>query len=572
MYITSLITVAIVIVIAFILGFKYGMVAALVTSIIMSLLLFADVIYGRYYYNPITLSILNQLYMADDVSGSALSLIKIKDMIYFLDYVGLIGLYMIGRRYIEIKEVYIDRLRRVAVLSATLIVLFVGFSIRYGKIDTTHYAYERKYIARDLGLFYFHGYDVKERVNKWFTSKTLSEDEILYVNAHNGFDRDQVNSYTGIAKGRNIYVLQMEALQEFLVDLEVNGEPVMPYLSALKEESIYLSNCQIQTANGNTVDAELLMNTSLLPTYSGAVYYEFPDNTFHSLPLTLAEEGYESYSFHGYQGSFWNRVAMHKTLGFNDFTSMEDYDIDEFIGFGLGDKSFLHQTIEMNKDVAARTKFYNFMILLSSHHPYDGFYSGPFSPAEGTPDIVERYYNAAHYVDEAIQMFFDELKEEGLYDNAIFVIYGDHAGLFGEDAALHLSKQGVPYSDYEWTKESKVPVLIHVPGAITKGVLIDDVTGQIDMMPTLGNMLGLEVDFTLGKDVLSDDYESLVVKRFGDVITNDFIYLSSDKKAYDYKTGDVLSPEYYEGEVQKAHSYLSVIDTILATDFFDKEP
>lgn len=571
MYITSFLTVAIVILIAYLIGFKYGLITAFIASIILSLLLFADVIYGRYYFNPITLSILNQLYMADDVSGSAFSLIKLKDIIYFIDYLGMIVLYLAGRKFVVIKPFEKGYLYRVAVVVVALVVLFVGFSIRYSNTDTTHYAYERKYIARDLGLLYFHSYDFNERISKLMSNKSLSDDEILNVQAHNGYSNDVTNPYTGIAEGRNVYVLQMEAIQEFLVDYEVNGEKVMPFLSALKEESIYLSNCHIQTANGNTVDSELLMNVSLLPTHSGAVYYEYPDNTYLSLPKILETQGYECYSFHGYQGSFWNRVAMHSNLGFDDFYSMEDYVIDEYIGFGLGDKSFIKQTIDKNRAVANRSSYYNFMVMLSSHHPYDGFYSGPFSPEEGHANIVDRYYNSARYVDEAIEGFFEQLKDEGLYDNAIFVIYGDHAGLFGDEAAMQLANDGISYSEYEWSKYKTVPVLIHVPGELEDGVKVDYVTGQIDMMPTLANLMNLDVDYTLGSDVLSATYESMVVKRFGDVITNDFIYLSSAKEAYDYTTGSVIPIENYESQVKKAHGYLTVIDTILSTDYFSEE-
>ncbi len=312
------------------------------------------------------------------------------------------------------------------------------------------------------------------------------------------------------------------------------------------------------------------MNASLLPTHSGgAVYYEYQNNTFDSLPKALKKEGYKSFSYHGFQGSFWNREIMHKSLGFDDYSSMEDFDIDEEIGFGLSDASFFRQAMAKNDAMrGGDSPYYNFLITLSSHHPYEGFYTGKFTKDTATDGILTRYYNSAYYADQTLSDFFESLKTKGLYEDAVFVIYGDHAGLFSGDSVSQMAADGIDYSEYGWAKYMTVPAMIHVPGYYEEGIRIDKPTGQIDLLPTLVNMMSLEMVYMQGSDVLDETYESLVVKRFGDVITNEFIYLSDNKIAYDFESGEILPLSHYEDKVKEAHHKLAVIDRIYLTDFF----
>lgn len=569
MFWLSLAMVVTVMTLLFMMGRKRPLVWPLIGAVLLGALMFADTIYGRYYYNPVSMSLLDQLYMAGDVSGSAFSLLKPKDVIFVLDFVA-IGLFRLLLEIFPVTFVGDGHGKRRLVAQILLLTVGLGgFFYGYNETDKTHYAYERKYIARDLGLLYYHGYDFGKFVERKMGRRTLNEEEQRTVEAalHPSASK---NSYTGKAKGYNLIVIQMEAIMDYLIDYEVEGKAVMPYLSSLKEESLYLSNCYVQTANGNTVDAELMMNTSLLPAATGAVYYEYPTNTYKSLPLALKEKGYAVNSFHAYEASFWNREVMHKTLGFDRLYSFDDFVMEEKIGWALSDASFLKQSMAFTEAARGENPFYSFMVTLSSHHPYDGTMKGPFTQAKGTEGVVNWYYNGANYVDGVLEGFIQDLKDAGLYDQTVLVIYGDHGGLFGDDARKQCDRDKTSYEPKHWIHYQQVPVIVHAPGILDDGHLIETATGQVDIMPTVANLLGIEGLYTIGQDVLAEGYDSLVVRRYGDVMTDDFTYLSDQGEVYDNTSGEVVAKEAYQEIIDRAYKKLEASDLILVSDWFGR--
>jgi phosphoglycerol transferase MdoB-like AlkP superfamily enzyme len=89
--------------------------------------------------------------------------------------------------------------------------------------------------------------------------------------------------------------------------------------------------------------------------------------------------------------------------------------------------------------------------------------------------------------------FYDKLETEGYLDNSVLIIYGDHEGIhkyYGADAEL-------PKND------SKIPLIINIPGM--KGFVSDKAGGQVDMMPTLAYLLGIDREkyapFVMGRNL-----------------------------------------------------------------------
>lgn len=568
MFVMALLSVLVVMILLYIISWKKGLLIPSIGAAFIAFVILADTLYGRYYYNPTTVSIFNQLYMAQDVSSSAFNLFKWKDIIFILDFL-VIGLVILGRKFIDLPIKPTKHFGKRALILAGIMILALGsFTFKFNQLDRTNYAYERKYIARDLGLIYYHGYDISKAVESSLVTKKLTDEEVKMVIESNGYHNGESNDFTGKAKGQNLLVIQVEAFMDYLLGYEVNGQAITPFLNGLVDESLYFSENYFQTANGNTVDAELMMNTSLLPGMSGAVYYEYPSNTYQTLPKALKEEGYNSYSFHGYEASFWNRAIMHPNLGFDRFHSLDDFVLDEKIGWAISDASFYRQSLDFTQAQTGEDPFYSFLITLSSHHPYDAFSQGPFQDPTGENHMMWRYYNAAAYVDQTIEGLFQELKDRGLYENTLVVIYGDHGGLFAGDAVEQVVSDNKEYNAYTWATYAKIPVIIHNPKVFDEGLFIEKVTGQVDIMPTVANLLGLDGLYTLGHDVLDDQYEGFAAKRFGDVISDDFIYIADENTYYDRGTGDIVNSDLYEEDVVKAKKLLQVNDMILASDYF----
>ncbi|MCT4573863.1 sulfatase-like hydrolase/transferase, partial [Bacillus thuringiensis] len=105
----------------------------------------------------------------------------------------------------------------------------------------------------------------------------------------------------------------------------------------------------------------------------------------------------------------------------------------------------------------------------------------PYNSGNG---VFDRYIVTARYLDESIKKFIERLKAEGLYDNSIIVLYGDHYGIsekHNRAMAQFLEKDQI--TEFDTLNLQRTPLYIHIPGQ-TEGQTISKPTGQIDMKPT----------------------------------------------------------------------------------------
>jgi len=98
------------------------------------------------------------------------------------------------------------------------------------------------------------------------------------------------------ARGKNIIVVQVESLQDFVVDFRVGDQEVMPYLRRWTKDSLRFTNVTDETSEGRTSDAEFATMASLLPLDHGAVAFRYPANHYTALPRMLVEHGYATVS------------------------------------------------------------------------------------------------------------------------------------------------------------------------------------------------------------------------------------------------------------------------------------
>lgn len=569
-------------------GFKTILI---IYSIISSCILLGDLPYGRYYNSPLSITLIDQIALLGSLGGSIEALITKKDLWIIADVPILLILSIYLRKF-SFKIRYGYRL----VAGFVMVLVFGNMSkTKYNEYYNERYQYNRKEIGMDLGVYTFHALDFKN----YFTAKfetyipVTQEEKTLIENSNQAVEEDYINEYTGILEGKNVVVIQLEAFQNFFINQEFNGVEVTPNLNKLiKENSIYASNFYYETAGGNTVDAELLTNTSLLPTYAGSAYYLYPNNTYIAMPKIFRDLGYTANSFHAYEPTFWNREIMHNTLGFEEFYSKGDFEISEedVLGWSLNDEKFLKDSLDksllaagFNSEESLSSSssveldyknFYSYMITLSSHYPYDAFYNGNYTwmlgRTEGEVPLFERYLNAAQYVDYAIGEFIEYTKEKGVYEDTVFVMFGDHGGLFNEERLDMLNTLGLEESEQQYAKLEMVPLIIHNVD-INDSIIVDKVCGQKDTMATLANLMNFELPYTFGRDILDENYEGVAIKRYGNVYTNNYIFLHEQDKFYDYETLEEITDQElldeYKKEVNNYHKYISADELILKYDY-----
>ncbi|HHW49674.1 MAG TPA: LTA synthase family protein [Clostridiaceae bacterium] len=547
----------------FILAFnKKRRIALLIFDVFLSLLIFADTIYYRYYYSAITIPVLYQIRLVGSVGDSIISLIKIKDLVYFADFPFLaVILYALRRTGKDKMSLFKLKYRAITALLVFAVGLTV-FKIAYNNVDTSIFPYDNNYVARYLGIKYFHYYDIKRFVKEnLLTNRTLSSKERATIDEFFKNKPKSSDKHRGIAKGKNLILVQVEALQHFVINRKTDkGEEITPNLNKLIKESAYFDNFYYQIGGGNTADAELLVNASLYPAKEGCAYFRFPNNTYHSLGNILKQQGYGTYVFHANNPTFWNRNVAYKALGFDTFVSNNDYVLDEYIGWGLGDASFFRQSLDR---IDTSKPFYGFFITLSSHFPfkYEFFETYDFDVGKYEGQFLGYYLKAINYADYALGRFIEELKERGLYEDTLLVIYGDHMAVPKDYSEQLMEFLGVEYSDFNWAKLQRVPCLIHYPG-LENGKVFTVTGGEIDILPTVANLMGFDAPYAIGKDLFNTEY-GYAVLRNSSVVTDKYIYLSGLRTAFDINTGKELQPEEYEKEVSALQRELFISDLII---------
>ncbi|HPD00466.1 MAG TPA: LTA synthase family protein, partial [Acetivibrio sp.] len=541
---------------------KYRFIALFAFNLLLTVLLMADTNFFRYYYNLLTVPVFFQMdiKLLSSVDQSIMSLFLIKDIVYLLDLpFMLMGLVLLHK---NAEKLYFKK--RIIRSVSLLVVGMVTFLSVFRCTDINTLAYNSNYSAKSLGVFYSHYYNTK-----LFIEESLLEDDILtdedktaiiefYKNKSSKFTDNRLN---GIAKGKNLIVVQMEAMQQFVINRKIGGKEITPNLNKLIKECLYFDNIYYQVSGGNTSDAEFLSNTSMYPVKEGSVYHRFAENTYYSLASIMKEQGYDTYSLHGFDRYFWNRDEMYKSLQFDTFYSEENFVLDDFAGWdgqALSDSSFFRQSLEK---IDTAKPFYSFFVTLSSHHPFNYFEDFAFDVGEFEGTFIGNYLKAANYLDKCIGEFIDNLKQRGLYDNSLLVLYGDHSAVPKVESDGLMQLLGIEYNNTDWTKLQKVPVIIHYPQQ-EESEVISTIGGQIDILPTIANLMDFDVPYAFGKDLINTD-ENYAILRNGSVVTKDYIYLSDLKEVYDYTSGKPMDIDLYTEEIKTFIDELNISDTII---------
>ena len=221
--------------------------------------------------------------------------------------------------------------------------------------------------------------------------------------------------------------------------------------------------------------------------------------------------------------------------------------------YGLLDKPFFEQSSNLLNTLPQ--PFYTKFITVGNHYPYKLNQDLTTIDKGTTGDAsVDNYFQTARYADEAIEQFFNQLKESGLYDNSMIILYGDHYGISDNHNKAMEQVIGKEITPYESTNLQQVPLFIHVPGM--QGGMNHTYGGQIDLLPTVLHLLGIDSQnfIQFGSDLLSEEHNEVVPFRNGDFVSPT-IY-SINEKFYDNKTGLPLD----ESQLEMANAFKKEVD------------
>lgn len=473
-----------------------------ILDLILSVIFLVDIIYARAFHKLISVYMIFSKGVLIDMDQSITSLIKASDFLILID---IPFLYIFFKSSIS-EQIIVNRKLKLFIF--ILISSVVLIPLQFEQLES----------SKVLGNYRLHPLVMSPVGNHMFDifrfayekGEHLNDDEITSINnwleknSENNIPSSEYKFLAGLAKDKNVIAIQFESLENILINQSYYNQEITPNINRILKSSIYFNNIYDQVREGNSSDAEYMFNTSIYPISNGSTFLRFGNNKYNSLPFILNSYGFTSIAIHGDDKEFWNRDRVYPALGFNGYIHEDNFSYKKIDGMGIADESLFLQTYDELKKL--RNPYYMFVITLTSHMPFN--ISDDFRYLElPNTDYSCNYLQSIHYTDKVLGDFFDKLDENGMLDNTIFIIYGDHEGVHKY------------YDTYLPDNNGRVPFIIYIPGI--DGFVVDKIGGQIDMMPTLLYLLGIdENDYNkslMGNNLFSSSPGSVLLPS-GDII------------------------------------------------------
>jgi lipoteichoic acid synthase len=475
-------------------------------NVFLSCVLFATIVYYQYFGSIPTYISLMSMNQAGEVKDSILLLIHPSFWLLFCDLPFILLAILLKKRFkhrnrearFPLKSKY-----SIGIMSlAFILVVIHALNSIDGSIINEHNK------AENMGLLSYQAYVAYADMKRDYNPE--HELSLRGIQSVKGIIEPVDPEYFGIARDQDIYIVQLEAINNFLVDLQVGGKEVTPHMNSLIEQSFYFPHVFQQIGKGNTSDAEFITNTSVYTSGLVPLSKQFGNREVPSLPRYLRPYGYESVTLHTNAVHFWDRDLMYPALGFDHYYDSEYFGEEDILTFGPSDEVLYEKSMDIFVDMKSRDKkIYANLIAMSSHGPFEiPVEKNPFPlPAKLKGTLIGKYIQAAHYADYALGQFILNLKDQEMWDTATLLINGDHFGYSAtsnDEEELQLAAELLGIEKYTRVEMFNIPLVIRVAGHDQPEV-VETIGGQVDFLPTLANLMGLPLHDKIyfGQDLLN---------------------------------------------------------------------
>lgn len=464
-------------------------------SIIVSLIFVSEFLYYKYSSGFLEASSLGYANQATTLFGTVKTLLTPQILLFVLPLLIVIaGYFFVIKGQRESKLFFKEK---ITVIFLMIIIFCLGYgtllkeeeldSGDLGRLYNDTEMYNLSTLVGKAGIINFYLESLVEYVVEPETA-SLEDREFLETFAKSRTLPAQAADF-GQFQGKNLIFIQVESLENWEIGYKINGAYVAPNLTALSKQGKYFTNYYSQIGVGNTADAEFSTLNSLYPLPDSVAFITHAANKSDALPRLLDNNGYNSAVMHGDVATFWNRSNAYPPIGYEKQISQDSYTISRPVGFeNLGDADFFKQSLP--KLEALKQPFMATLITLSTHTPFTLPSDLETLTVPQNTDLTpteQQYLEAVHYSDAALGNFIAGLKKDGLYDNSVIFIFGDHAAFIGTGDS----------------QTEHVPLIVLTPDNSFKGIETEPAS-HLDLYPTAASLLGIQYPISaLGQDLFS---------------------------------------------------------------------
>ena len=292
---------------------------------------------------------------------------------------------------------------------------------------------------------------------------------------------------TSQTEKRNVVVVHLESMRSLSVTPYNEDAKTTPFLDQLADESLVAERAYAVVPH--TTNALVATLCGIDPPVGRRQTEALGDRIpARCLPELLGKRGYNSVYFTSSEQTFERRPEVVENMGYEEFYPLETMNkagFDKANYFGYEDDIMLEPSKKWLEERGDDGSFLATYETITPHHDYqapDRYGIKDFAEKDG----LNRYLNSVRYVDFFVKNLIEQYKERGLYEDTIFVFYGDHGEAFGEhDRYQH---DNVPYEE-----GLRIPLLILDPERWENGERVEAPTNQLDVLPTVLDLLGYGV-------------------------------------------------------------------------------
>ena len=531
----------------------------LVFDLIISVLLFVNELYYSYSSNLVSISQISNLQYGKEISAALPNLIHIRQILYFIDIIIILILFF--TKIIKLKK----QSKKAYIIGIIYLICMIFIGNKYVKLwlkEAQAHQYNKIQQIEKSSIYGYQFLDLKSNFNmkknvKYKTKKAMLE---AYNDLSSKYDErySLVYDFKDIAKDKNVIIVQLESVQNFVVNRKINGKEITPNLNKFLKENIEFTNMQNQSYT-TTADSEHTVMNSLYPLENGMSFAQYSSNDYNDMYHNFKKNDYETIYIHGNTGGFWNREAVYSRLPIDHLYFDNIFDENtERINEYISDEQVYRRMVEEIKNYDG--KFLLNIVAASSHTAFDlpGIENKEQKVNIDVGDEYRgiyfgNYLEAVNYADYAFGIFIDELKKAGLYDDTVILVYGDHAGLqmYNWEMQDFIREVNPSLNDIQ-TQINFTNILcgLKIPGV--DPMKIDKPTSKLDLKPTLMEICGIEDEFSLGRSMFSN--KDFVCINNGKIITDKYFY---DGTWYLIETGEEINLENISEEEKEKLDFYS---------------
>ena len=535
----------------------------LIINILISLLLWADNIYYIYSSNLLSIEQITNLQYTEQIIDTIPNLINISQIIYFIDFI-IIGILYISKILKKDKEKRNSKKQNIANIAIAIVGLIIFCFIGYNYIQKgTQFVWNKNLQIIETTVY---GYHISDIINSLNYSKRATYDKYSEMIIDYNILKEQYNEnypeikydFKGKLENKNILIIQLESVQEFVAHKTINGKQITPNLNKFLNENIEFTNMYMQSYS-TTADSEYSLVTSTYPMENGMSYSKYFLNTYNNIFEIFNKKNYYTSYMHGNVSSFWNRGNVYSRMNLDETVFIDKFeDRSEKISGYLSDELFYKQAVEKIKQQQTEP-FMTFLVAASSHTAFDlpgiknkqdkinidvGKYKDTF---------FGNYLEAMNYADYAFGILIEELKKADLYENLSILVYGDHNGLsmYDEELQEFLKESKPNLTDIDLKLNyARVICGMKIPNEKTH-IKINKVINKLDLKPTFAFLCNLDDSFSLGTNIFGS--KDFICLNNEIIIAQDYYY---DGEWYYINSGEKIDfNNITESEQKKLQKY-----------------